>query len=87
MSGFEHYGREIAELDREIHRYAALCGIDLAVRHELEACLNEAHEGWAEDKARQSLRGLLILRIKLETEMLEQGIAPPALNPPPVDET
>lgn len=86
MSGFEHYERELAELDREIHHYAAICGIDLASRHEIERCLQEHHDGWAADKARQSLRGLLVLRIKLEVEMLEQGFpAPPLIAPPPSD--
>lgn len=87
MSGFEHYDREIADLDREIHRYAAICGVDLSNRHELEACLHQHHEGWAADKARESLQGLLVLRIKLEAEMLELGFQPPPLvRTPPASE-
>lgn len=87
MSGFEHYDRELQDLDSEIHRYAALCGVDLASRHEVEACLRNHHAAWADDKARQSLQGLLVLRIKLETEMIEQGFSPPPLLPPaPVPE-
>ncbi len=82
MSGFEHYERELADLDHEILRYAAICGINLANRHEIDACINEHHDNWAEDKARESLRGLLVLRIKLETEMLEQGMLPPAITRP-----
>lgn len=81
MSGFEHYDRELQELDHEIHRYAAICGVSLANRHEVEACLRDHHEGWAADKARESLQGLLILRIKLEAEMLELGFSPPPLVP------
>lgn len=82
MSGFEHYERELADLDHEILRYAAICGINLANRHEIDACINRHHDNWAEDKARESLRGLLVLRIKLETEMLEQGMLPPAITRP-----
>lgn len=69
------------ELDHEIRRYAAICGIDLANRHEIDACLRLHHPSWAEDKARLSLQGLLVLRIKLETEMLELGFSPPPLVP------
>lgn len=82
MSGFEHYERELVDLDHEILRYAAICGINLANRHEIDACINDHHDNWAEDKARESLHGLLLLRIKLETEMLELGFTPPALALP-----
>ncbi len=81
MSGYEHYGRELAELDHEIHKYAIICGVNLSNRHEIDACIRMHHEGWAEDKARESLHGLLALRIKLETEMMEQGMVPPPLVP------
>lgn len=80
MSGFENYPRELADLDREIHRYAAICGVDLSQRHEVERCLSEHHANWSDDKARESLMGLLVLRIKVETEMLEQGLLPPPLH-------
>ena len=82
MSGFEHYDKELASLDHEIRHYAAVCGVDLANRGEIEACLRTHHDSWASDKARQNLQGLLVLRIKLEAEMLEQGFAPPLLIPP-----
>ena len=81
MSGFEHYDRELRDLDNEIHRYATICGVNLANRHEVEACLRNHHASWADDKARESLEGLLILRIKLETEMLELGFSPAPLVP------
>lgn len=81
MSGFEHYQRELTDLDHEIHKYALICGVDLSKRHEIEACLRDHHASWAEDKARESLQGLLILRIKLEAEMIEQGMHPPPLVP------
>ncbi len=87
MSGFEHYDREMQELDKEIHRYAAICGVNLANRYEIDACLKQHHDSWADDKARESLQGLLILRIKLEAEMLELGFSPPPLatTPAPAD--
>lgn len=81
MSGFEHYQQEIADLDHEIHKYAMICGVDLANRHEIDACLRDHHATWADDKARESLQGLLVLRIKVETEMIEQGMKPPPLVP------
>lgn len=79
MSGFEHYDRELSDLDNEIRRYAALCQVDLSKPHEIEACLRQHHTDWAEDKARECLQGLLLLRIKLETEMMESGFSPPPL--------
>lgn len=81
MSGFEHYDRELMDLDREIHRYAAVCGVDLANHYEVEACLRNHHDSWVADKARETLQGLLILRIKLETEMIQLGFSPPSLVP------
>lgn len=83
MSGYEHYDRELANLDHEILRYAAVCAVDLRNRGEIEACLRVHHDSnWVEDKARETLRGLLVLRIKLEAEMVEQGFQPPPLLPP-----
>lgn len=81
MSGFEHYERELADLDHEIRHYASVCGVDLADRGAVEACLMIHHDSWAEDKARESLHGLLILRIKLEAEMVALGMSPWPLAP------
>lgn len=86
MSGFEHYDRELKNLDSEIHHYAAICGVNLANRHEIDACLRNHRSNWADDKARESLEGLLLLRIKLETEMIELGFSPPPLVPPAPDQ-
>ncbi len=84
MSGFEHYERELADLDHEIRHYAAICDVHLAHRGEVEACLRARHDTWPADKARETLHGLLILRIKLEAEMIELGYAPwPLLRLPP----
>ena len=82
MSGFEHYDRELKDLDREIYRYAVICGVNLGNRHEVDACLRNHRDSWVDDKARESLQGLLILRIKLETEMVELGFSPPPLVAP-----
>ena len=79
MSGFEHYDRELTNLDSEIHHYAAVCGVNLSNRYEIEACLRQHHDSWAADRARESRQGLLVLRIKLEAEMIAQGLTPPPL--------
>ena len=87
MSGFEHYDQELAELDHEIRHYAAICGVNLANRYEIDSCLRAHHEHFSEDRARENLRGLLVLRIKVETEMIELGFSPPPLIPPaPVED-
>lgn len=83
MSGFEHYENELRELDHEIRKYAMLCGVNLNNRYEIDACLNEHHDSPSEDKVRETLKGLLILRIKVETEMIENGETPPSLLLPP----
>ncbi len=86
MSGLEHYDTELAKLDHEIRHYAAVCGLDLTHRHEVEACLEKPNEAWGDDKAHQTLQGLLFLRLKLETEMLGEGlIAPPLDDSAPLD--
>lgn len=82
MSLLEHYERELANLDREIRHYAAICGVDLANRYELDACLKHHRDNWPDDKARESLAGLLVLRIKLEEEMIRDGCRPEPLLPP-----
>ena len=79
MSGFENYERELLDLDREILHYAALCGVDLNDHAAIKACMAQPHEDWAHDKSRETLRGLLILRVKIEEEMLTLGQQPPAL--------
>ena len=81
MSGFENYDKELADLDHEIRHYAAIRGVTLANRYEIAACLSDHHNTWVTDKARDNLRGLLVLRIKVETEMIELGFSPPPLIP------
>jgi hypothetical protein len=80
MSGLENFDRELAELDHEIIHYATICGVDLADHAAIHACINTPHDTRVADKARETLRGLLMLRLKVETEMLEQGITPPTLQ-------
>lgn len=82
MSGFENYREELASLDREIVHYAAVCGIAADDRAALDRCLSHPHGDWADDKAAQSLRGLLILRIRIETEMIGLGMEPPPIHLP-----
>lgn len=82
MSGFEHHAAELAQIDHEIRHYAAICQVDLGDRPALDACLQDVHEGWPADKARSTLRGLLLLRLRLEAEMIEQGLTPEPLLPP-----
>ncbi len=80
MSGFENYEQELSELDREILHYAALCGVDIADHAAIHACINQPHESMSADKTRETLRGLLILRIKIEEEMLAIGQKPAELS-------
>lgn len=82
MSGFENYREEIARIDREIRHHAAVCGVDPDDRVALEQA-TIAHQGrMAPDLAWENLRGLLILRLMVETEMTELGLAvPPPASP------
>ena len=79
MTGFEHYSRELAEVDREIRHLAIACGLDLNNRAAVHACLTGHPGEIAADHARENLYGLLQLRLRIETEMLEQGITPPEI--------
>jgi hypothetical protein len=80
VSGIEHYVEELAQIDREIVHYAAVCGVDLANHDAVRECLKHSRRDWPTDRARRSLGGLLMLRVKVETEMLEQGLTPAELN-------
>lgn len=79
MSGTEHYEEELAQIDHEILRYAAICGLNLSHDFELRTYMETPNDSWGDDKARQSLQGLLFLRLKLEAEMLEEGLVAPPL--------
>ncbi len=80
MSGFEHYEQELAALDHEIRHYASVCRVSPENRGELEAFLRQTTENSIENQVRETLRGLLILRIRLETEMIELGYEVPPLT-------
>lgn len=80
MSGFDNYHHELAALDREILYYARLCGVDISDHDAIHACLNEHHDAWPADKARETLQGLLMLRLKVEAEMLRLGMKPSELG-------
>lgn len=85
MSGFEHYQQELSALDHEIRHYAAVCGVSLENRGELEAFLRRPHEDSVADRGRETLQGLLALRLRLETEMLELGVTAQPLVQPVAD--
>lgn len=82
MSGFEDYQHQFSGLDTQIAHFVAICGLPLqgsANREEIEALLRQ-HSGAGLERARDELQALLILRIRLETEMIELGYDPPVLN-------
>lgn len=80
MSGFDNPYEELAALDREILHYAALCGVELADHAALRHYLAQHRNGWPADKPRETLQGLLVLRLKVEEEILRLGQQPPALG-------
>lgn len=82
MSLFEHYEREMADVDREIAHWAAVCRIDPTDGAQLEACRKAHLTVHGLDHPHDTLRGLLLLRLKLEAEMVELGMAPPPYRPP-----
>lgn len=82
MSDFENYRDEIARIDREIRHHAAVCGVDADDHAAIERATTEHRQDGAPDRARENLRGLLILRMMVETEMTELGLAvPPPASP------
>lgn len=83
MSGFEHYLHELAALDREIRHLAVACQADLPELAGIASEIAFQRGDGPAARAREDLRGLLQLRLKVETEMLELGMKPPAYAPPP----
>lgn len=79
MSGFENYREEIARIDREIRHHAAVCGVDPNDRLAMELATIEHRQALSPDVAWENLRGLLILRLMVETEMVEFGYAAPPI--------
>ena len=82
MSGFEHYTQELHDIDHEIARWAVACGIDPADSAQIELCRKEHRTIHGADHSHENLRGLLLLRLKLEAEMIELGMVPAPYVPP-----
>ena len=83
MSGLEHHQEEIARIDREIYFHASICGIDPSNRLAIEQAEIEHRPPADHDPAWENLRGLLMLRLRVETEMTELGLAVPPLGKTP----
>jgi len=77
MSELEQYDREIYELDARIGRLALACGADLSlsevivglIKGRFEVC---AHKTDLKAARLLELRGLLILKYKIEEQFLEE---------------
>lgn len=80
MSGFDNHFDELAALDREIRHYAELCGVEVADHAAIHHCLAQHHDSRVADKPRETLQSLLMLRLKVEEEMLQLGMQPPAFG-------
>ncbi len=72
MSLFEHYPQELREIEAQIRHYAAICGVDLEDVPELDRIIHDH----AASGARETLRALLILRLKVQTGMMDAGMTP-----------
>lgn len=72
MSELEHYPDDFNAINREILRAALVAGIDLNDEHAIRELLQHPveHADTPRSRARERLRGLLLLREKLETEEL-----------------
>lgn len=71
MSLFEHYPQEIHEIEAQIRHYAAICGLEAGDQTALNAVI---HDHTASG-ARETLRALLILKLKVEASMMDAGIS------------
>lgn len=72
MSLFEHYPQELHDMDAQVRHYAAICGLDHQNETEIQAVVTDH----AATGARATLRGLLILRMKVQAGMMEAGLTP-----------
>ena len=72
MSALEHYREDFDAIDLEIKRAALAAGIDLKDAQRIAELLQTPHtaNGRHRLNARERLRGLIILRTKLETDRL-----------------
>lgn len=80
MSTFDNRFEELAGLDREILHYAALCGLDVADHVAIHASISRHRQERTDDRSLETLEGLLMLRLKVEEEMLRAGYQPPELG-------
>lgn len=76
MSGLAHFDRELAELDQQIVRLGALCGLDTTEQATITAILGAAlkPEDFAPDQRKTFLllTGLLSLRYYVEKHCVEE---------------
>ena len=80
MSGFENYREEIKRIDREIRHHASICGLDPLDRVALKKAAIDHRQQLIPDPAWENLRGLLMLRLRVEAEMIELGMSAPPLG-------
>ena len=85
MSGFEHYTQELQRIDREIIHWASVSGINPNDPLQLNALRTSQHATGQPNSTAETLRGLLMLRLKLETEMIEVGLTPAEFRGPALD--
>ncbi|MFH0340573.1 MAG: hypothetical protein ACHBNF_00270 [Chromatiales bacterium] len=68
MSGFEHYEEELFEIDERIGRLAIACGVDLRQKDTIVDLIkgNYGVCKHGDNPKRQELRGLLMLKYRIE---------------------
>jgi hypothetical protein len=77
MSELEHYDREISELDERVGRLALICGADISrsavvaalIKGQFDVC---AHKNDLSKSKLMELRGLLMLKYKVEAECVDE---------------
>ena len=70
MSLLENYPHELHDMDQQVKHYAAICGLDPEDKAVMDQCLHD-HDAKG---AKATLRGLLILRLKVEAGMMGAGL-------------
>lgn len=71
MSLFAQYPQELEDMERQVRRSAAACGINPDDQAALETCLHDH----AAKGARATLRAMLILRMKVQADMMSAGLS------------
>lgn len=72
MSLMANYPHELRELERQIRNYAAICGVEAENARELDEVIHDRNA----TGTRETLRALLILRLKVEAGMMDVGFTP-----------